>query len=392
MSSTPSLCFSDARAALDALHPDEPLYCLRTAVMDNIAGIFINHFHGNTLYAVKCNPHPEILKALYKAGIRHFDTASIAEIKLVKSLFPDAHCAFMHPVKSRDAIRIAYTDYGIRHFVIDSLDELTKIENETNHARDLTIFIRFKTDSHGAVQYELSTKFGADIDTTLQLMKIVAARYVQWGLTFHVGTQCNNPTAYQDAIARLQHLLTRSQLTPTHIDIGGGFPAYYNEIPIPPLPEFFRIINESLSALALPEHTVFSCEPGRALVADACSVLTEVQLRKNQCLYINDGSYGGLSQLPFLPKDIHLPARLWRRDERKAQQSIYFDLYGPTCDSWDVIPKALLIPNDVQEGDWLEVGLCGAYSYSIATQFNGFHSQKMVCVEDALFYKTKALV
>src|SRR5690242_19511659 len=130
--------FSSPQDALNSLHPDEPLYCLRTDTLKKTPPIFLNNFKGITLYAFKFNPHPELLKTLYEIGIRHFDTASLSEIKLIKSLFPDAHCAFMHPVKSRAAIKAAYFDYGIRHFVVDSFDELSKLDAVT-HANDLVI-------------------------------------------------------------------------------------------------------------------------------------------------------------------------------------------------------------------------------------------------------------
>lgn len=378
--------FANAEEVITQLQPDEPIYCFRSHVLAATAKEFVSLFDGQTLYAVKCNPHPDVLRVLYENGVRGFDVASLNEIKLIKSLFPDAHCAFMHPVKSRPAIRAAYDQFGIRHFVIDSLHELEKIEQETNQAKDLVIFIRFRTEASKEVEYDLSDKFGADVKTTLKLIPRVMT-YHQLGLAFHVGSQCTNPNAYHSAIELLKEIMTRAGgITPAFIDIGGGFPAYYQGMDLPPLKNYMQSINHSLKMMAGYGSFGILSEPGRVLANEAFSLLIQVQLRKDNCLYVNDGVYGALPELPHLRKGVHVPARLLRTSPNHIHTQ-WFHLYGPTCDSTDIMKKAIELPNDVTEGDWIEIGLCGAYTHCLTTQFNGFISQRVVSVMDEPFYR-----
>lgn len=377
--------FSNAEEVVAQLQPDEPIYCFRPHVLAATAKEFVSLFDGQTLYAVKCNPHPDVLHVLYENGIRGFDVASLNEIKLIKSLFPEAHCAFMHPVKSRPSIRAAYDQFGIRHFVIDSLHELEKIEQETNQATDLVIFVRFRTEAHKEVEYDLSDKFGADVKTTLELITRITP-YHQLGLAFHVGSQCTNPHAYHAALELLKDIISRSGVTPAFVDIGGGFPAYYSGMDLPPLKQYLQSINHSLKTINVNDTFRVLSEPGRVLVNEAFSLLIQVQLRKENGLYVNDGIYGALPELPYLRKGVHVPARLLRESAKGAPHQ-WFNLYGPTCDSTDIMKHALHLPSDVSEGDWIEIGLCGAYTHCLTTQFNGFISQRVVYVEDEPFYR-----
>jgi ornithine decarboxylase len=379
-----SKLFSTPLEVIDQLNPDEPIYCFRPHVLAATTKEFVSLFNGQTLYAVKCNSHPDVLRCLYENGVRGFDVASLSEIQLIKSLFPEAHCAFMHPVKSRPAIRAAYHQFGIRHFVIDSLHELEKIEEETNQASDLIIFIRFRTEAHNEVEYDLSDKFGADVDTTLSLIARVIP-YHQLGLAFHVGSQCTNPLAYHTAIERLKNIIERSGVTPAFVDIGGGFPAYYQGTHFASLNEYLTSINASLKSIDQYESFQILSEPGRVLANEAFSLLVQVQLRKNDSLYVNDGVYGALGELPHLHNGAHVPARLLRATESNLLE--WFNLYGPTCDSTDVMKHALELPNDVREGDWIEIGLAGAYTHCMSTHFNGFTSQRVVEVADEPFYR-----
>jgi ornithine decarboxylase len=381
-----SRVFSTPHDVIDQLQPDEPIYCFRPHVLSQTAKEFISLFNGDVLYAVKCNSHPDVLRCLYENGVRGFDVASLAEIQLIKSLFPEAHCAFMHPVKSRPSIRAAYHQFGIRHFVIDSLHELEKIEEETNQANDLVIFIRFRTEAHKEVEYDLSDKFGADVDTTLSLIARVTP-YHTLGLAFHVGSQCTDPHAYHAAIERLKNIITRSGVTPAFVDIGGGFPTYYQGTHFPSLNEYLTSINQSLKTVdQYGKFTVLS-EPGRVLANEAFSLLIQVQLRKNDSLYVNDGVYGALGELPHLRNGAHAPARLLRDSEHPSLT--WFNLYGPTCDSTDIMKHVLELPEDVREGDWIEIGLSGAYTHCMSTHFNGFSSQHVVTVTDEPFYSSR---
>ncbi len=370
--------FESIEAVVDALTPDYPVYCLRPAALARQAQRFIALFPGTVLYAVKCNPHLLVLDTLFAAGISHFDTASLSEIAQIAGRYRDATCYFMHPVKSRTAIGVAYGVYGVRHYVVDHRDELRKLLEETP-ARDLTIVVRLKTPPDPCTVYDLSSKFGCDVDTAAGLLRDIAAAGCEGGIAFHVGSQCGSPASYTTALALVGHVIARSGQLPVVIDVGGGFPAHYAEADVPRLEEFMRAIADGLSALGLPPETRILAEPGRALVADACSLLVQIQLRKDSALYLNDGVFGSLAEMAL--SSLRMPVRLLRRGASAVRESRAFTLYGPTCDGLDVLPGRFELPADAREGDWLEIGQLGAYSNALATRFNGFYPETWVTVE-----------
>lgn len=371
--------FRNVHEVIEALTPSYPVYCLRPARLAVNATRFATLFPGTTLYAVKCNPHPLVLDALYAAGIRHFDTASLPEIALVAERFPEAKAYFMHPVKSRAAIQTAYHVYGVRDFVVDHPDELKKIQEET-HASDLTIVVRLKTATDAATVYDLSSKFGCDVALGAELMHRATDAGLQVGLAFHVGSQCGTPAAYRLALAQVGETLARAGVMPACIDVGGGFPAPYANLASPPLERYIAEIRAGLTALNLPPAVRILAEPGRALVADTCSLLVQVQLRKDDRLYVNDGVYGSLSEMAV--SRIRFPARLVRRHGSASAATMPFTLLGPTCDGLDVLPGTFPLPIDVREGDWLELDQVGAYGWALATRFNGFFPDTTVEIDD----------
>ncbi len=372
--------FSDVTAVARALRPSYPVYCVRPEVLAGAAKRFVSQFPGTALFAVKCNPHPLVLNALYKGGIRHFDTASLTEIAQISDLYNDAHTYFMHPVKARAVIKSAYTVYGVRHFVVDHVDELNKVIAETG-GDDVVIVVRVNTPPADDALYHLAAKFGASVDDSAELMKAAVQHSCEVGLAFHVGSQCRSPEAYVTALELLGQVIQKAGVDPVCVDVGGGFPAAYGDRPVPDLDTFMEAIRRGLKQLKLrPTVDVFS-EPGRALVAHGCSLLTQVQLRKGDRLYINDGIYGSLSEMSQVA--IRLPARLIRLDGPVSGTQGEFVLNGPTCDSLDVLPGTFSLPDDVREGDWIEIDQVGAYSNALATRFNGFHPETFVQVFDA---------
>lgn len=363
----------------EVLSPSYPVFCLRPHLLERQAKRFMTLFPGTVLYAVKCNPHPLVLKALYSAGIRHFDTASLPEIALVSETFSDAHAYFMHPVKGRAVIRSAYTVYGVRHYVIDHPDELTKVLQETDR-EGLVMMVRIATPPAKGTLYHLAAKFGAPPDEAVALAKEAAAKGCKVGFCFHVGSQCLDPEAYRTALEIVGDVIARSGVEPVIVDVGGGFPAHYMDTDPPPLDDYMAAIRAGVKAIRLPPDVELWCEPGRALVAAACSLLTQVQLRKGERLYINDGIYGSLSETA--QGGILLPARLVRRKEPVANETQGYVLNGPTCDSLDVLPGKYQLPADAREGDWVEIDQIGAYSNAVASSFNGFHTDTFVTVAD----------
>jgi len=362
---------------VDALRPSYPVYCLRPTALRRQVQRFCALFPGTVLYAVKCNPHPLVLDALYDAGITHFDTASLPEIATVAERYGDANCYFMHPVKSRAAIQAAYGIYGVRHYVVDDPVELAKVLDETP-ARDLCIVVRVKTPADPRTVFDLSTKFGCDLETAIGLLGTIDAAGCRGGIAFHVGSQCGSPASYATALALVGELIDRIGRAPAVIDVGGGFPAEYVGAGVPALEAYLADVREGLARLALPPDTAVLAEPGRVLVADACSLLVQIQLRKADALYLNDGMYGSLSEMAL--STLRMPMRLIRRGGTPATHTQPFTLYGPTCDSLDVLPGRFELPADAREGDWIEIGQLGAYSNALATRFNGFFPETYVTV------------
>ncbi len=372
--------FDDVVSVVRALEPSYPVYCLRPALLTETARRFISMFPGTVLYAVKCNPHAAVLDALYRGGVRHFDTASLPEIAQICETYPDAHAYFMHPVKARAAIRMTHKAYGIRHYVVDHQNELTKVLEETG-GRDIVVIVRLKTEDTGDALYDLASKFGALPEEAAELLSAAAAQGCKTGLAFHIGSQCREPKVYRRALALAGETIARAGVEIDCLDVGGGFPANYANAKVPPLENYMAEIRAGLKDIGLkPTVDVFS-EPGRALVAAACSLLTQVQLRKGDRLYINDGIYGSLSEMTQV--DIRMPVRMIRLKGEPSQTLRPFTLNGPTCDSLDVLPGTFELPEDVREGDWIEIDQVGAYSNALATHFNGFYPETFVEVHDA---------
>ena len=373
---------ASVEAMLKQLQPSYPILCIRPAVLRQRVQAFLAGFPGTVLYAVKCNPLPAVLRALAAAGIRHFDTASLPEIAQVAEAFSDATAYFHHPVKSAAAIRNAYEVYGVRHFVIDHGAELDKLAR-TLPGRELAVLVRFATAA-GLALFDLSAKFGATPKDAALLLAEVARRGYRPGLAFHVGSQCLHPQAYDLALRLAETIVDDAGVKPEILDVGGGFPANYPGSGAPPLADYFAAIRAGLKRPDLAPGAVVLGEPGRALVADGCSLILQVQLVKGDGLYVNDGIYGCLADLALTPS-LNPPARLLRLDGRPLGEMRDFRLFGPTCDSLDVLPRPFRLPADAREGDWIEIGQMGAYSMALMSRFNGFGVDAIVELTDAPF-------
>lgn len=359
-----------------AERPDVPLYCLRPQAITRAAQRFIAAFPGKVMYAVKCNAEPRVLDALAAGGIQRYDVASPAEIALLRRLQPDATLHFMHPVKSRSAIRHAYGRFGVRSFALDSADELAKIADETGGA-DLTLIVRLAVPKGRAV-CDLSGKFGAPPAEAAELLRGARVRAARLGVSFHVGSQCIDPQAYEAALALAGEVMAAAAVPVEVIDIGGGFPADYPGSAAPPLGAFLGAIAHGRRHL--PAAAELWAEPGRALVAAGGSLVVRIELRRGQTLYINDGVFGGLHDAGRL--GMRYPVCLLRPGGAPSGRLEPFRLFGPTCDSADAMPGPFLLPDDVAEGDWIEIGQCGAYGAVLRTGFNGFGEAWLAEVRD----------
>ncbi|HYG26718.1 MAG TPA: type III PLP-dependent enzyme [Caulobacteraceae bacterium] len=365
--------------------PERPVALVRPDAVALAARWFRDNFKGDVFYAVKANPSPWVIKTLVENGVTAFDVASIPEIELVAAHAPGARMAFMHPVKSRSAIADAYFRYGVRTFALDTHEELAKLIEATGGARDLNLMVRLAVHAEGAA-YSLSGKFGVDPAQSSSLL--LAARQATdelMGVSFHVGSQCMRPTAFQAAMAQAGRALVRAGVFADVVDVGGGFPSVYPGMIPPDMADYIAAIDRGFAEMPVSETTELWCEPGRALVAESSSILTKVELKKGDALYLNDGSYGSLfdaahTKWPF-------PVKLYRGEDGEAVevegQLKPYRFYGPTCDSLDHMPGPFWLPEDVREGDYIEIGMLGAYGVAMTTRFNGYGDIETVAVEDA---------
>ena len=361
--------------------PERPVALVRPRSVSVAARWFQDNLKADVFYAVKANPSRWVVETLVEAGVRGFDVASLAEIELVRSVSADARLAFMHPVKSRSAITRAYFDHGVRTFSLDCVEELDKILDATGGANDLNLIVRMAVSADGAA-YTLSGKFGVSPDQAPALLLATrqAVKDGLMGVSFHVGSQCMRPTAYQAAMAQVGRSISRAGVIVDIVDVGGGFPSVYPGMVPPDLNEYAEAIHRGFNEMPVSETTELWCEPGRALVAESSSVLARVDLRKGDALYLNDGSYGSLfdathSRWPF-------PTKLVRDGESSTDLKA-FQFYGPTCDSIDHMPGPFWLPADVREGDFIEIGMLGAYGVAMTTGFNGYGEHDVAVVEDA---------
>jgi ornithine decarboxylase len=374
-------------ALVARLRPSEPILCLRPAAVLATARRFVAAFPGDVLYAVKCNPEPRVLRLLWSGGVRHFDCASPSEVALVRRHLPAAEIHFMHPVKARPAIREAYRRYAVNDFALDSFDELEKILQETvpvglvGDPPRLGLFVRLSVAGDGAV-LDLSGKFGVGPEEAARLLRAARPHAARLGISFHVGSQCLDPGAYARAVALAREAVVQARVAIDILDVGGGFPVNYAAADLPPLGDYVAAIAAACKTTALPSNTRLWAEPGRALVAAGASLIVQVQLRRGDALYVNDGIYGNLSDAGRL--GWHFPARRIRlgEDEGFAAPACDFRLFGPTCDSADQMPGPFRLPADTDEGDWIELGQLGAYGAALRTGFNGFGRAELYEVAD----------
>jgi ornithine decarboxylase len=367
--------FASIPDIIEKTAPALPLYVIHPEKFGIAAKRFIDNFPGDTLYALKANPHPHILDQVWASGIRHFDTASLPEIELVKGRFPEAICHFMAPVRAAGTAKIAFEKYGVTDYVIDCDYELDKLLAETNAPKKLRIFVRIATPLGGAL-LELSSKFGTTPEDAARLLKRVQDAGAAPAITFHVGSQCLAPFSYAQAIEMARRTADIAGVELAALDVGGGFPGPYRNNDVPPYQEYFDSIKEALATL--PKQIPVICEPGRALIAEGMSLVTQVILRKGDSLYINDGVYGSFDELTLPGWNADYVHRVFACNAKgnvteKPAGHTAFRIYGPTCDTLDVLPRPLTLPDDIAPGDFIVFESIGAYSVAVRTNFNGFY-------------------
>ena len=369
-------------AAIARQRPVQPVTLLRPHAATRAARFFVEKFPGKSLYAVKANPSPELLHILWNAGVTHYDVASLGEVRLVAETLPEANLCFMHPVKAAEAIAEAYFGHGVRTFSLDTIEELDKIVGATATAgvaaTDLNLLVRLRVSSDHS-RLSLAAKFGAEPNEVKVLLQAARQASDALGICFHVGSQAMSPAAYGEAMARVRDAIVEAAVTVDIVDVGGGFPSWYPGMEPPPLEAYFDVIHNAFEALPISYSAELWCEPGRALCAEYASVLVRVEKRRGHELYINDGAYGALFDAAHI--GWRYPVKLIR-DEPSNVRDTAFSFYGPTCDDLDQMAGPFELPADVQAGDYIEIGMLGAYGCAMRTSFNGFGVEDRVIVDN----------
>jgi ornithine decarboxylase len=372
----------DARSVVGALAPDEPVILNRPHAAARAARFFVEKFPGKTMYAVKANPSPELLQVLWQGGVTHFDVASIAEVRLTRATLPEATLCFMHPVKTAKAIREAYFEHGVRVFSLDAIEELEKIidacrDQDGAPAEDLSLLVRLRVSSEFA-ELSLASKFGIDLADAAPLLQAARQHCDALGICFHVGSQAMTPFAFVQALERVRAAIAEAAVTVDIVDVGGGFPSVYPGMEPPPLEDYFSVIERHYEALPIAYNAELWCEPGRALCAEYSSLIVRVEKRRGDELYINDGAFGALFDAAHIAWRFPVAAL----EDDLSQPLAEFAFYGPTCDDADYMKGPFLLPADIQAGDYIEIGMLGAYGAAMKTGFNGFGDARQVTVSD----------
>lgn len=331
---------------------------------------FQRGFGGLVTFAVKANPTEDVLSTLCHGGLHGFDVASPEEIALARKICPTAALHYNNPVRTRAEI-----DYGVANGVtswsVDDWDELEKLLARV--PEDAEIAVRFKLPVEGAA-YNFGAKFGATPPLAAMMLARVAEAGRKPSLTFHVGTQCVDPAAWGQYVEEAAAIASEAGVTIERLNIGGGFPASRNyRVEMMP---FFTAIKEALGAF--PVAPTLICEPGRGLVADAFALAVQIKSVRNDCIYLTDGVYGGLSELLSMPAPSFavLSEEGWRKGPHRPRKA-----FGPTCDSIDVLRDPLELPIYLDEGDWIVFRSMGAYVTGVTTRFNGYGSIEMVTLD-----------
>ena len=371
--------FNTVNELVNSLKPDYPVYCIRTEEIKKSVKFFKENFPGKILYAVKTNPHEKVIKHIITNGIKDFDVASLNEIKLIKKINSEVNLHFMHTVKSKESISSAYFDYDVRSFSLDNKDELRKILEATNQAKDLKLFVRIAISNEHA-EIDLSRKFGAHPSEALGLVRLCKEHSKKLGISFHVGSQCMHKISFSKGLKEIENIIRKTKIIPDTINIGGGFPAIYPDLKPEPLINYMEEIKKGIRKLKLNKIPEIICEPGRAIVAESGSTIVKVILRKKQNLYLNDGTYGSLFDAG-VPNFV-LPTKMITDGRVQSKKLTSFSFFGPTCDSLDYMKGPFLLPNNIKEGDYIELGQLGAYGLTFRTNFNGFYSNEIFEVKD----------
>jgi ornithine decarboxylase len=378
--------FADAGAVAATQMPDEALFCFSEKALHTRAKIFLDHFPGTVSYAVKCNSSREVLQSLSRLGLKHWDVASVHEMRAVHSVSKSAAFHYHNPVKSRQEIADAYRNYGCRRFAVDCREEVQKIFEVVGADPSVELAARFVLPRDRASSaHDFSTKFGAPEHIAVELLQQVVALGYKPVLTFHPGSQSKEPHVYVRHIEAAARIAKQADITVSKLNVGGGFPSNYEYSTAPEPDVFFRAIEQAVVRSFGAASPALECEPGRGMVATCMSLLVRIKLvcSDGDDIFINDGVYGGLMEFMQVP-DLQPPVRVLRDGKVLEGTAKAWKVFGPTCDPLDVMPRKLDLHEGIREGDYLEFGNLGAYGLATATRFNGYGQHEIVTVDDVL--------
>ncbi|GAA0797399.1 type III PLP-dependent enzyme [Spirilliplanes yamanashiensis] len=327
----------------------------------------------STFYAMKCNSTAEIVQTLHRHGAG-FEVASIGELNALQALGVDpAEALYSNPIKPPAHVAAAHAA-GLWRFGFDSPGELRKI---AEYAPGSAVYLRLRVDDSTSV-FPLSRKFGAELSGAYDLMLLARRLGLRpYGVTFHVGSQCANPSAWRQAIAAAGTLMRRlatAGIRLSMLNLGGGFPARYVS-PVPSIEDIAGVIVGALDELLPYRPEVLAAEPGRHLVAETAVMATTVLGREVRAgenwLYVDVGAYNGLMETQQTVSGWRFP--LWTSLPHHADEPcVPFTVTGPSCDSSDTMFYGVSLPDSLEVGDKLYIGSAGAYTLSYASAFNGF--------------------
>lgn len=357
--------------------PENPVLFFAPSAAQAAARRFIDGFPGMVTYAVKSNPGEAMVENLAAAGVRGYDCASPFEIELIRRLAPDAAIHYNNPVRSRTEILFA-VEKAVKSYSVDSKSELAKLI-ELVPAEGTEISVRYKLPVAGAA-YNFGAKFGATVDLAIELLREVAAAGFIPSLTFHPGTQCTDPHAWEAYIREGANIARGAGVTIARLNVGGGFPSHRTQAILPQLEATFQLIDRVATEAFGADRPLLVCEPGRAMCGDAFALAARVKaLRDDTHVFLNDGVYGSLTELPMIGIIDRIEV-LGPQGERRTGEPVARTIFGPTCDSVDRLPGEIPLPSDLVEGDFVVWQGMGSYSTVTNTRFNGFGELQMATV------------
>ena len=378
----PNTSYPNTSALIAAEAPDFPSFLFSERELVKAKKVFKKGFEGLLTYAVKCNPSPHILQVLHREGVRAYDVASNREMELVQQYAPGSVMHYNNPIKNKREIERAYEEFGVRSFTIDHPQQLDQLAAVVSPSRDVEVTTRFKAGK-ALKSYDFGVKFGVMEQGAVEIAHMVEQMGYTPSLCFHVGSQCEDAYAYERHIAAAARIAKESGIELKRLNLGGGYPAPYPTSEAPPMDHYFETISAAVEDNFGNSKPELIIEPGRALVTSSTSLLLRVKhQRGGVSVYVNDGAYGSLMEVKFM----HFipPVRVWRgaRVHDNDGQFEGFTLWGPTCDSYDVLPQTFMLPSDIDEDDWIEFGLMGAYTQASLTPFNGFDRRDQYAVDE----------